>query len=161
MALRAVAMNEQLVDVLLGGPLDMPARRPAAGVPHAAERLDGRDETAAVLRAGGGSRAGGDRTPSRTLLLPLGDAGTPGGMVPCDDDLLERTLAFSGSYVSDDGHVTIRRSAAGSFEYSEARFVGQCHVCSRAGLIPSSGEPLADVRAAVQFVAAHDHGDLD
>ena len=81
--------------------------------------------------------------------------------MPFDDDLLERTLAFSGSYVSDDGHVTIRRSAAGSFEYSEARFVGQCHVCSRAGLIPSTGEPLADVRAAVRFVAAHDHGDLD
>jgi hypothetical protein len=156
MALGAVAMHEQLV----GGPLDMPARRPAAGVEHAAERLDGVGEPAAVLRVSG-SRAAADRTPSRRLLLPLGDAGTPGGMVPSDDDLLERTLAFSGSYVSDDGHVTIRRSAAGSFEYSEARFVGQCHVCSRTGLTPSTGEPLADVRAAVQFVAAHDHGDVD
>ena len=29
-----------------------------------------------------------------------------------DDDLLERTLAFSGSYVSDDGTVTVRRVAA-------------------------------------------------
>jgi hypothetical protein len=82
-------------------------------------------------------------------------------MVPSDDDLLERALAFSGSYASDDGQVTIRRSAAGSFEYSEARFVGHCHVCSRAGLTSSTGEPLSDVRAAVRFLAAHDHGDVD
>jgi len=81
-------------------------------------------------------------------------------MVPSDDDLLERTLAFSGSYVSDDGHVTIRRSP-GSSEYSGARFTGHCAVCSRAGLIPPTGEPLSDVRAAVQFVAAHQHGDAD
>lgn len=148
-------MNEQLIDVLVSGPLDMTARRPTA------ERLEGMSESAAVHRAGGGPRAGADRSPSWRLLPPQGGADTPGGMVPCDYDLLERTLAFSGSYVSDDGHVTIRRSAAGSFEYSEARFVGQCHVCSQAGRTPSTGEPLADVRAAVQFLAAHDHGDLD
>jgi len=81
-------------------------------------------------------------------------------MVPSDDELLERTLAFAGSYVSDDGSVTIRRSL-GSFEYSAARFTGSCAVCSRQGLVPSSGEPLSGIRAAVQFVAAHDHGDVD
>ena len=78
-----------------------------------------------------------------------------------DDDLLEVTLAFSGSYVSDDGSVTVRRVAAASFEYSGDRFLGNCTVCSRALLIPASGEPLSDVRAAVLFVAAHDHGDTD
>ena len=81
--------------------------------------------------------------------------------MPSDDDLLERTLAFSGSYVSDDGQVTIRRSSGGSFEYSGARFVGHCHVCSRAGLTSSGGDPLPDVRAAVRFVATHDHGEGD
>jgi hypothetical protein len=84
----------------------------------------------------------------------------PGGMVPSDDDLLERTLAFAGSYVSDDGHVTIRRSS-GSFEYSGSRFAGYCDVCSRAGRTALTGEPLSDVRAAAQFVAAHEHGDVD
>jgi hypothetical protein len=82
-------------------------------------------------------------------------------MVPSDDDLLERTLAFSGSYVSDDGQVTIRRSSGGSVEYSAARFVGHCHVCARAGLTSSGGEPLSDARAAVRFVASHDHGEVD
>ena len=81
--------------------------------------------------------------------------------MPSDDELLERTLAFSGSYVSDDGNVTIRRVAGGSFEYSGHQFVGNCALCSRALLIPATGEPLSDVRAAVLFVAAHSHGDLD
>jgi len=80
--------------------------------------------------------------------------------VPSDDGLLERTLAFSGSYVSDDGHVTIRRSS-GSFEYSGFRFAGYCDVCSRAGHTAPTGELLSDVRAAAQFVAAHEHGDAD
>jgi hypothetical protein len=80
--------------------------------------------------------------------------------VPSDDELLERTLAFSGSYVSDDGNVTIRRSA-GSCAYSGDRFVGNCTVCSRAGLIPLTGEPLPDGRAAIHFVATHRHGDVD
>ena len=81
--------------------------------------------------------------------------------MPSDDDLLERTLAFSASYVSDDGHVTIRRSAVGPSEYSGNRFVGHCAVCARALLIPPAGEALADVRAAIHFVATHDHGDAD
>ena len=75
--------------------------------------------------------------------------------------MLERTLAFSGSYASDDGNVTIRRSALGSTEYSGARFVGRCTACSRAFLIPADGTPLSDVREALQFVATHDHGDED
>ena len=80
--------------------------------------------------------------------------------MPTDDDLIERTLAFSGSYVSDDGHVTIRR-AFGSYEYSGSRFAGYGDVCSRTGDTARTGEPLADVRAAEQFVAAHRHGDTD
>lgn len=81
--------------------------------------------------------------------------------MPSDDDLLQRTLAFSGSYVSDDGLVTIRRSAVGPFEYSGNRFVGHCAICARALLMPATGEPLADVRAAIHFVATHDHGQAD
>jgi hypothetical protein len=77
------------------------------------------------------------------------------------DELLERTLAFSGSYVSDDGNVTVRRVAGAAFEYSGHRFLGNCTVCSRALLIPVTGEPLSDVRAANLFVAAHNHGDVD
>ena len=81
-------------------------------------------------------------------------------MVPSDDDLLERTLRFSGSYVSDDGHVTLRRMS-GAVSYAAAGFLGRCDVCARAGHTPAAGEPLADVRAAVQFVARHRHGDGD
>src|SRR3954452_24641217 len=84
----------------------------------------------------------------------------PGGIVPSDADLIERTLAFSGSYVSDDGHVTIRRSS-GSYGYSGSRFVGYCDVCSRTSSTAPTVEPLSDVRAAAQFVAAHTHGDVD
>ena len=78
-----------------------------------------------------------------------------------DEDLLERTLAFSGSYVSDDGNVTVRRITAPTIEYSGPRFVAHCSVCSRARLVPLTGEPLSDVRAAILFVAAHDHGESD
>jgi hypothetical protein len=81
--------------------------------------------------------------------------------MPSDDELLERTLAFSGSYVSDDGNVTVRQVATASFEYSGDRFIGNCTVCSRALLIPLTGEPLSDVRAAINFVAAHNHGDVE
>jgi len=81
--------------------------------------------------------------------------------VPSDDDLLERTVALAGSYVCDDGLVTIRRSADSPFEYSGNRFVGHCAVCARALLMPAAGEPLADVRAAIHFVATHDHGQAD
>jgi hypothetical protein len=79
--------------------------------------------------------------------------------VPSDDELLERTLAFSGSYVSDDGNVTISRVS--SSEYSGDRFVGRCSACSRGLLIPPAGQPLSDVRAAVHFLSTHDHGDQD
>jgi len=36
---------------------------------------------------------------------PRQEPAITGGPVPADDELLERTLTFSGSYVSDDGHV--------------------------------------------------------
>lgn len=87
-------------------------------------------------------------------------ATAPGGWVSAYDHLLERTLASFGSYVSDDGHVTIRR-AGGSAEYLAARFTGSCAPCSRARLIPPTGEPLSDSRAAARFVAAHRHGEVD
>jgi hypothetical protein len=81
--------------------------------------------------------------------------------VPSDDELLERTLAFSGTYVSDDGHLMIRRSTSGPSEYSGNRFVGYCSRCARALLVPAGGEPLPDIRAAIRFAATHDHGDVD
>jgi hypothetical protein len=81
--------------------------------------------------------------------------------VPSDDDLLGRTLAFSGSYVSDDGNVTIRRTSDGATDYSTDRFLGFCTACSRARLIPRNGESLPDIRVAKQFLAQHRHGDVD
>jgi hypothetical protein len=81
--------------------------------------------------------------------------------VPSDDELFEGALAFSGSYVSDDGTVTISRSGAQTFAYSGDRFVGRCRICAQAALVPATGEPLSDVTAAAQFVALHDHGTLD
>jgi hypothetical protein len=97
---------------------------------------------------------------SRTA--PAGSPPGPlGGTVPADDDLLEQTLAFSGSYVSDDGTMTITRSAVQADAYSGDRFVGRCAVCAAGLLVPADGEPLADVREAVRFVATHDHGGLD
>jgi hypothetical protein len=78
-----------------------------------------------------------------------------------DDELIERTLTFSGSYVSDDGNVTIRRAGRGTFEYSGDRFVGFCRSCARTRRVPSTGTPLADIRAAVTFMAEHSHGDDD
>src|SRR4051794_26481838 len=101
-----------------------------------------------------GHATGGSGPPSKT---PAG----AGAAMASDDELLERTLAFSGSYLSDDGNVTVRRVAAASFEYSGPRFLGNCAVCSRAHLIPATGEPLSDVSAAVLFLAAHRHGDGD
>ena len=80
--------------------------------------------------------------------------------MPSDDDLVERTLAFSGTYVSDDGHLTIR-AAPGSFDYSGSRFLGYCRSCARARLIPPTGEPLADVSAAIRFAATHHHADVE
>jgi hypothetical protein len=81
--------------------------------------------------------------------------------VPTDAGLVERTLAFSGSYVSDDGHVRISRARSGASQYSGARFVGTCDVCARVGLLPATGDELADVGAADRFLATHDHGDRD
>lgn len=81
--------------------------------------------------------------------------------MPSDDDLLERTLRFSGSYVSDDGHVTIRRAPSGADQYSGNRFVGYCRRCAGALLIGPDGEPLSDIPAAIRFAATHDHGDVD
>jgi hypothetical protein len=86
---------------------------------------------------------------------------TPGGPVPTDASLLQRTLAFSGSYVSDDGRVTIMRLASGTFEYSADRFVGRCDICTRTGIVPADGELLPDARAAERFLATHDHDDVD
>jgi len=80
--------------------------------------------------------------------------------MPSDEELLDRTLAFSGTYVSDDGNVAIRR-AAGAAEYSGDRFVGHCAVCDQALLVPYPGEPLADLAAAIRFLSTHDHGDVD
>jgi hypothetical protein len=81
--------------------------------------------------------------------------------VPSDDDLLERTLTFAGSYVSDDGRLTIKRSTPGLFEYSGNLFVGHCSRCARLLLSPPDGELLRDIEAAIRFAATHDHGDVD
>src|SRR5688572_1438388 len=98
---------------------------------------------------------------SRPGVAPRRAPTGAGGAMPSDDELLERTLAFSGSYVSDDGTVTIRRLNGPAFEYSGHRFLGHCTVCARASLIPAAGEQLADVRAVLLFLAAHEHGDED
>jgi hypothetical protein len=116
--------------------------------------------TDTLVRSGSSGRTVRDRGPGRVAPAPVLRRGTRGGTVPSDENLLERTLAFADSYVSDDGHVTVRRAPASS-EYSGARFAGHCAVCSRAGVLPPSGEPLFDVRAAVQFVSAHAHSDSD
>jgi len=84
-----------------------------------------------------------------------------GGVMPSDDDLLGRILTFSGTYVSDDGSCTIRRSPVGSFEYSGHRFVGYCRRCVRGLLIAPEGEPLRDIGAAIRFAATHDHDEVD
>jgi len=81
--------------------------------------------------------------------------------MPTNGGLVERTLAFSGSYLSDDGRVRISRARSGAFEYSGDRFVGSCDVCALAGLIPAPGELLADVRAVDRFLGTHAHGDVD
>ena len=74
---------------------------------------------------------------------------------------VERTLAFSGSYVSDDRSVRITRARSDVSEYSGARFVGNCDVCARAGHLPVTGELLAHSGAGDRFLATHDHGDVD
>ena len=136
-------MTQEQTTVPNAGLIDMTAHRRAFTSVPVAVHLGARTES-----------------PSWSRLSREPGAGTPGGTVPSDDELLERTLTFSGSYVSDDEQVTIRR-AAGVMEYSGARFTGYCAVCSRAGRTPPTGEPLRDVRAAVRFAATHDHGDAD
>jgi hypothetical protein len=111
--------------------------------------------TGEVLRPRAGSA-----TPS-ARAIPKHDTGTRGGLVPSDDDLVERTLAFSGGYVSDDGDLSIRRSTAGTSEYSEQQFTGYCARCARVGLMPPEGKHLNQIGAAVRFAATHDHGDVD
>jgi hypothetical protein len=113
---------------------------------------------------------GGPGPPTCWEALPMNEAAThvpgnrprtPGGPVPSDDELFRGALAFSGSYVSDDGTVMISRSVGQAFCYSGDRFVGRCAICARAALMPAAGEPLSDVTAAVRFIALHDHGVLD
>jgi hypothetical protein len=103
----------------------------------------------------------GSWTVTSTIRPSAGPEEIPGGIVPPDDELLERTLVFSGAWASDDGQVAIRRAFLDSAGYSGARFVGHCAICARAGLAPPAGEPLDDVRAAAHFVAAHEHGSAD
>lgn len=79
--------------------------------------------------------------------------------MPTDAGLVERTLAFSGSYVSDDGKIRITRARSDVVEYSGARFVGHCDVCARAGLLAPTGELLSDAGAADRFLGMHAHGD--
>lgn len=105
-------------------------------------------------------------SPGGVIPRPREESGSrtssPGpSLLPSDGDLLERALAFSGTYVSDDGHLAIRRSTSASFAYSESRFVGYCRSCARARLMPPTGEALPDVSAAIRFTSAHDHGELD
>ena len=78
-----------------------------------------------------------------------------------EDELIERTLFFSGSYVSDNGSVTIKRDRDTSYQYTGTWFVGFCDVCANAGLLPADGEHLHDVRAVVAFAATHAHDDVD
>jgi len=81
--------------------------------------------------------------------------------VPPHASLFDRTIAFSGGYVSDDGRVTITRVATGTFQYSADRFLGRCDICVRTGLLPADGEVLPDARAAQRFLRTHDHDAVD
>ena len=76
-----------------------------------------------------------------------------------DAELLERTLAFSGSYVSDDGSVTIRRVAVGPSGYSGNRFLGNCLVCARAFAFPH--RRTARRRRGRLPLPRRGHGDVD
>ena len=129
---------------------DAPPARPFGGI-----TIDGRiSAPPAVPRARSGSE------PHPRPLVTSRPTDGPGGGLPSERDLIERTLAFSGSYVSDDGHLAIRRSV-GSFEHSGYGFLGYCSSCARAQLIPITGEPLPDVVAAIRFIATHDHDEVD
>lgn len=152
-------MSERHTDVVDTRSAGVVMPLPRAGSPSTANRVGGRSENSGQF--GTGSSFGRAGTPSRAPLSPRRVPASAGGVLLSDDELLERTLAFSGAYVSDDGYVTVRRAAAASFEYSSRRFLGNCTICSPALLIPPTGEPLSDVRAAILFVAAHNHGDVD
>ena len=67
--------------------------------------------------------------------------------MPSDDELLERTLAFSGSYVSDDGNVSIRRVVAESLPYSACALPRQLHRLFLAASSPPTGEPICPTSA--------------
>ena len=156
-------MNDSSMDVLSTRPRAAEDRVPTPHTDDAGTWLVPAD---ALSRDGGRPTAGllstGPRpAPLRDALQPRREAGGPGGMVPSDDDLVERTLAFSGSYVTDDGHVTIRRSLVRSREYSGDRFTGYCDACARARLISPAGEVLSELRAVLDFLATHDHGETD
>jgi hypothetical protein len=97
----------------------------------------------------------------RAPLSPLRRPEAAAGPLPYDAELLERTLGFSGSYVSDDGNVTVRRAGVGAFEYTGDRYVGRCGICARRLELPVIEEPLADVAATIRFVSVHSHGDVD
>jgi len=149
-------MSERRTDVPRPRTPDAPAH--GSGSPHAS-RADAAGVTDALVRTASGPAAR-DHESGGAAHAPVRRPGTTGGTVPLDEHFLERTLAFADSYVSDDGQVAVRRAPASS-EYSAARFAGHCGLCARAGVLPPSGEPLLDVRAAVQFVSAHAHGDRD
>src|SRR3954447_15893445 len=99
--------------------------------PEEAPRMDERSIDEAPARPYGGVPL--DRNIDVLAAIPRqrSDSGStawstvPVGRLPTDDDLIERTLAFSGSYVSDDGHLAIRRTTV-SRDYSGHRFVGYC-----------------------------------
>jgi len=109
------------------------------------------------VAAPGGPPGSPPRTRSPLRAEPHSAPGAP----LSSDDLLELVLAFSGTYVSDDGDVTVRRSVTDSTAYSAARYAGWCRTCAHADLVGPAGEPLADVRAAARFVATHDHAGTD
>jgi hypothetical protein len=142
-------MRERRTDVPRPRTPDAPASRAETG-----------SVTDALVRTGSSGPSARDSEPGGAAHAPVRRPGTPGATAPSDEPLLERTLAFADSYVSDDGQVSVRRAPASS-EYSAARFAGHCAVCSRAGVLPPAGEPLFDVRAAARFVSAHTHGERD
>jgi hypothetical protein len=129
---------------------DVPPARPFGGI-----TIDRRiSAPPAIPRPRSGSE------PHSWPLAPSRPTDGPGGHLPSERELIERTLAFSGSYVSDDGGMAIRR-AVGSFEHSRHGFLGYCSSCARARLIQATGEPLPDVVAAIRFIATHDHDEVD
>jgi hypothetical protein len=151
-------MTERRTNVLSTRPADRAVPEPLAGRRSTADRVGRRSENSGP--SGTGIAWRNVSRWKEPLPLRRGPS-SPGGSMAFDDELLERTLAFSGFFVSDDGNVTVRRVVGASFEYSGERFLGTCRVCLRARLVPPAGEPLPDVRAAVLFVAAHNHGDID